>query len=201
MIAFLGWFFLYMAAHTVISVCALPAWVTAVCTCLYTACLLLYFWRKETCRQLLTVRKNALWFALPLFVFALANIVCLRTLTFSVAVVSLLMGAVVEELLFRGVLLSALSRKNLHIAVWGSAVLFGVYHLFSSDLFGAVCALCFGFALAVYAYRFCSLLPCIVAHLLTNLFGNSDVPMWLLMFSSMICVIYGCMLYPRKKEN
>lgn len=203
MTAFFCWFFLYVAVPFALSVWMYPTWVTAnaVCTCLYTACLLLYFWRKETYRELLTVRKNGLLLALPLFVFAVANIVCLRTLTFSVAVVSLMAGAVAEELLFRGMLFSALNNINRHAAVWGTAVLFGVYHLIAVGYIQALCAFCFGFALAAYVCRFRTVLPCMAAHLVTNAFGNSDVPLWMLLLCCVICSVYGCCVYFRKKES
>ncbi len=201
MTGFFCWIFLYIAVNAVIPFFALSAWVNVGFAVVYTVCLGIWLWREKSCRDWLVLKKRGWLAAWPLFVFAVANAVFLQGVSLSVAFFGVAVGAIAEELLFRGVLLSALSRKSAHIAVWGSAVLFGVYHLFSGDLFGAVCALCFGFALAVYAYRFRSLLPCIAAHLLTNLLGNSGVPAWLLVLSSIICVIYGCILYPRKKEN
>ncbi len=197
MTEFLCWIFLYVFSHTVISICASPL-LTATITVIYTVCLLWLFCRKTQYRDLLAFRKVDLMAAIPLFIFAMANFVFLRDFTVSAVWVTVSVGAIAEELLFRGLLLSSLKEKNQHAAVWGSTILFGAYHLLSGDFLGAFCALCFGFALAVYVARFSSVLPCIAAHLLTNMLGNSYVPWHVLVLFSAFCVIYGFTLYPKR---
>lgn len=200
MAAFFGWFFLYVTVPSVVLICTYPTWVAAdaVCICLYTVCLLLWLWRKDTYRVLLTVRKNGLLAALPLLVFAVANVVSLRGLTFSVTVVSLIAGAVVEELLFRCVLFTGLEKINRHAAVWGTAVLFSLYHLIAADYMQALCALCFGLVTAAYVCRFRAVLPCVAAHVVTNALSGSDPPLWVLLICCAVCAVYGCWLYLRK---
>ncbi len=194
---FFCWIFPYFAVHGILSACACPMWITAVVTAVYTVCLAVRFFRKTPP----TLHADAFLKAVPLFVFAAANVVFLRGVTFSAAWVCAICGAVAEELLFRGLLITALEKKNVHIAVWGSAIVFGAYHLIGGGYVQALCAVCFGFALAAYACRFRAVLPCVAAHLLTNAFGNSNVPVWVLLLCCVICGIYGCWLYFNMKEN
>ncbi len=201
MIAFFCWLFLYLAVCAVTAALALPLWVTAVVTVLYTAVLVIWLCSHAAWREWFTSRADRWVAALPLFVFAATNVLFLQGITFSAAWVCAICGAVAEELLFRGFLVSALQRKSFHIAVWVSAMLFSAYHLIGGGYVQAVCALCFGFALATYVCRFRLVLPCVAAHLLTNAFGNSNVPTWVLWCCCAVCSIYGCWLYFHKKEN
>lgn len=197
MTEFFCWIFLYIALHTIISACASPL-MTAVVTILYTACLLWLFCRKAPYRELIAFHKDGLVMAIPLFIFAMANFVFLRDFSVSAVLVTVTVGAAAEELLFRGLMFSALNKKSQHAAIWGSTVLFFAYHLLGGDILGAFCALCFGFALAVYVARFGSVLPCIAAHMLTNMLSIGYVPWQFLLLCSAICIIYGCILYPKK---
>lgn len=196
MIGCICWSLLYFVANSVLSLLGCPVWVTAVVTACIAVSLTAFCWRKDArCRT-----SGDLCAALPLLVFAAANIVFLETLTFSAVWVCTLVGAVVEELLFRGLLLGALEKKNTHIAIACSTLLFGAYHWINGGHWQALCAVCFGFALAVYMCRFRAVWPCVAVHVLTNAFGNAAVPLWLLLLCCVICSIYGWVLYPRKKE-
>jgi membrane protease YdiL (CAAX protease family) len=73
-----------------------------------------------------------------------------------------------EELVFRGALFGALrSRLSVYTAAGASALLFGVLHFYSLPWLVGVTA--FGFVCAVARERTRSLVPGIVAHMLTNL--------------------------------
>lgn len=73
---------------------------------------------------------------------------------------------VVEEMLFRGVVLrSFLQQYDRRQAIWGSALLFGVFHL---NIYQFVAALCGGLVLGWLYERSRSLIPCIALHAAYN---------------------------------
>lgn len=80
-------------------------------------------------------------------------------------VVIVLIPPLVEEMLFRGMILQSLKRFGNGFAVVASALLFGFYHAnFAQSLFAVICGLAMGFVVI----RTGSLLPSILIHMLNN---------------------------------
>lgn len=76
--------------------------------------------------------------------------------------------AVLEEWLFRGVILDFLRPQSVVLAVIGSATLFALYHL---SWFQFLPAFLLGIGLALIVVRFGSVWPAVVAHALFNTIG------------------------------
>ena len=80
-------------------------------------------------------------------------------------VVIVLIPPLVEELLFRGMVLQSLRRFGDGFAVLASALMFGLYHAnFAQSVFAIICGLAMGFVVI----RTGSLLPSILIHMLNN---------------------------------
>lgn len=81
------------------------------------------------------------------------------------AVCVIIIPPLVEEMVFRGMILQSLRRFGDGFAILFSAILFGLYHgNFIQMVFAFVCGLALGFA----AVRTNSLLPCILIHFINN---------------------------------
>lgn len=76
--------------------------------------------------------------------------------------------AVLEEWLFRGVVLNFLQSKSAALAVIGSAVAFALYHL---SVFQLLPTLLLGLGLGIIVVYFGTLWPAIVAHTVFNILG------------------------------
>ena len=87
-----------------------------------------------------------------------------------------------EEVIFRGLLLMSIARKNVRSAIIISSVSFGVGHIINlfngsgMDLVTNLCQIVFaiavGFLLVTIFYRGGSLLPCIITHAAINTLGT-----------------------------
>lgn len=73
--------------------------------------------------------------------------------------------AIVEELVFRGVLARALARHSVALAIVGSAIAFSLYHVDPAQM---VSTFPLGLALATMAVRSGSVVPGMIAHFLNN---------------------------------
>lgn len=91
----------------------------------------------------------------------------------------MLFVGIVEEILFRGFLFKAIAKDNVTLAIIISSVTFGLGHLLHlingsgvelvENLFQVFGAIAMGFLFVVIFYRGGSLIPCIVAHSLTDM--------------------------------
>lgn len=84
---------------------------------------------------------------------------------------TILTAGIVEELLFRGYLLSRLQLffKNSHVPVIISAVVFGLFHIGYGTLLNVIGPMLLGVLFALYYNRYKNIVPVIIAHFLYDL--------------------------------
>jgi len=82
-----------------------------------------------------------------------------------------------EELLFRGVLYRALDEwRGARLAIWGSALAFGLYHIGSQGLAGAIGTGFIGLILAAIRWRAGGIVGLIIAHGLLDITSQLMLP-------------------------
>lgn len=79
-----------------------------------------------------------------------------------------LLGPILEELLYRGILLQSMRKYNERFAIFLSAVIFGLMH---ENYQQFILAFLLGIPLAVVAVKYNSLIPSIIAHIIVNTTG------------------------------
>ena len=97
-------------------------------------------------------------------------------------IVCMLCVGFLEEVIFRGLLFTAIAKNNIRSAVVISSVTFGIGHLINlfngsgMDIVNNLCQIVFaiavGFLLVTIFYRGGSLLPCIITHAAINTLGT-----------------------------
>lgn len=151
--------------------------------------------------------RAMLWF-IPLWIIAGCNLLSgikpgypLPGLIF--AVLSMAMVGVAEELIFRGFLFKAMLKNGSALAaVIVSSVTFGLGHIvnlltgheLTETLWQLVFAVTVGFVFTMAFYKGGSLLPCILAHSLTDVFavlGNDEAPLWLNITVHAVVIVVG----------
>ena len=132
--------------------------------------------------------RAMLWF-LPLWLIASCNLWGGVSVRYPLpgqlfAIVSMALVGFAEELIFRGFLFKAMLKNgNVRTAVIVSSVTFGLGHILNlftghdliPTLIQVVFAVAFGFAVTMAFYKSGSLLPCILAHSLTDVFSTFAV--------------------------
>ena len=123
----------------------------------------------------------------PLIILASGNLWNGAAVNYSPAetvcrVVCMLCVGFLEEVIFRGLLFSAIARDNIRSAVIISSVTFGIGHIINlfngsgMDLVSNLCQIVFavavGFLLVTIFYRGGSLIPCILVHAAINTLGT-----------------------------
>lgn len=90
------------------------------------------------------------------------------------AAATLILPPLVEETIFRGLIMGYLKKAGAHFLVINliQAVLFGIFHM---NLIQGIYAACLGFVLGYLAYRYDGLIVPMVMHALFNLFGTAGV--------------------------
>lgn len=175
-------------------------WARILIAALYTAVLFVYYLRTEKKTAYLYCR-SAVIYSIPLFTFTVSNLITITEFSLEQALL-LSIGAISEELLFRGLLIRALSRLIPIYRALISSLIFALYHLVcGADLTLTLCSLCFGFVLSAYVLTFKRILPCIAAHAVTNLCSGGGTQPILISVCSLISVLYGCILIKNTKEN
>ena len=125
-------------------------------------------------------------FFIPMWVLATGNLWGGFALSYSgaaqvFAVLSMLLVGYVEEMLFRGFLFKALASKNdIRVAILVSAVTFGVGHIINlltgqanlETVIQVFFAVAWGFIFTMVFYKSKSLIPCILAHGLVDVFSK-----------------------------
>ena len=128
-------------------------------------------------------------------------------------VVSMLCVGFLEEVIFRGFLFKALCTESEKQAIVISSVTFGIGHIvnllngaeFLSTFLQICYAVAIGFLFTVIFYRTGSLLPCIIAHGLTNslstfaVSGSIAFGIVVSIFLIVVSVSFGIIIY--RKEN
>ena len=161
--------------------------------------------------------RAMLWF-MPLWVIASANlwggVIAHYAMPGQIfAVVSMALVGFAEEMIFRGFLFKAMLRDgSVTAAVVVSAVTFGLGHILNlftgheltETLLQVVFAIAFGFAVTLAFYKGGSLLPCIAAHSLTDVFavfskgeGSSMLNMICHIVLVAVCAFYSIYLARR----
>ena len=126
-------------------------------------------------------------FYLPLMILVSGNLWNGAALNYSPAetvcrIACMLCVGFLEEVIFRGLLFTAIAKNNIKSAVVISSVTFGIGHMINlfngsgMDLVSNLCQIVFavavGFLLVTIFYRGGSLLPCIVVHSAINTLGT-----------------------------
>ena len=130
--------------------------------------------------------KSVLYY-IPLVMIASVNLwmgICFKmdALHSTVYFVAMIFTGIVEEMLFRGFLLKAMSKDNVKSAVILTSILFGIGHIVnlfngnSDDLVATVCQLFYaaaaGFLLAAVLIVSESIIPCMITHSMLNALGT-----------------------------
>ena len=167
-------------------------------------------WPKDT--------KRFLYF-LPVWFLATGNLwdgfaPSFRGLPLLIAVLSMILVGYVEEMLFRGFLFRALLNKDRPaVAIIVSSVTFGMGHIVNllagqasfETLVQIVFAVSWGFILTMVYYKSGSLLPCIVAHAMIDVFsllGADNVTVDMICVGATVLGAIGyCLYLSRIKEE
>ncbi len=123
-------------------------------------------------------------FWIPLLVLPIFNI-CIQkeiTLAFS-TIIYMICVSVVEEIFFRGFMLCCLIKKSRLYGIVISSLVFAIFHfvnLFQCQnyiyvILQFICAFVVGICYAAIVVQYHSLLPCLIAHALTNITGIPSV--------------------------
>ena len=160
--------------------------------CVLQATVLFLFIRKNGLQKRYGLCKSPVpaWrflFYVPLVVLASGNLWNGVALNYSPTetvcrVVCMLCVGFLEEVIFRGLLFTAIAKNNVRSAIIISSVTFGIGHIINlvngsgmgliSNLCQIVFAIAVGFLLVTIFYRGGSLLPCILVHSAINTLGT-----------------------------
>ena len=160
--------------------------------CILQAVILFAFIRKNRlqkryglCRS--SVSASRFLYYVPLFILASGNLWNGIALNYSLPeticrIVCMLCVGFLEEVIFRGLLFTAIAKDTVKSAVVLSSVTFGIGHIINlfngsgMELVNNLCQIVFatavGFLLVTIFYRGGSLLPCILAHSAINTLGT-----------------------------
>lgn len=130
------------------------------------------------------------------------------------AVLSMLLVGYVEELLFRGFLFKALaSKNNIRVAIIISAVTFGIGHIVNllsgqanpETVIQVFFAVAWGFIFTMVFYKSKSLIPCILAHGLVDVFSkfsaDNAASEWICMGATIVAAVLYCTYLVRAKDQ
>ena len=164
------------------------AYAASAAFCILQACVLFCFIRKNDllkryglCKSPVPARRFLYY--VPLIVLASGNLWNGVAVNYTTAetvcrIVCMLCVGFLEEVIFRGLLFTAIAKDNVKSAVIISSVTFGIGHIINlfngsgMDLVSNLCQIVFaiavGFLLVTIFYRGGSLLPCILVHAAIN---------------------------------
>lgn len=130
------------------------------------------------------------------------------------AVLSMLLVGYVEEMLFRGFLFKALAAKNnIQVAIIVSAVTFGIGHIVNlltgqanlETVIQVFYAVAWGFICTMVFYKSKSLIPCILAHGLVDVFSkfsaNNITSEWIYMGVTIVVAIVYCIYLTKAADK
>lgn len=164
--------------------------------------------------------RAMLWF-FPLWIIASLNLWGGVAARYAIpgqifAVVSMAMVGFAEELIFRGFLFKAMLKDgNVKAAVIVSSVTFGLGHILNlftgheivETLVQVAFAVAFGFIVTMAFYKSGSLLPCILAHSLTDVFSKfaggetSSLLNWIVHIGVVVLAVFYCLYLARRVET
>ena len=159
------------------------------------------------------VKAANLAFFIPLILISSVNIWCglranLPVATAILSVISMCFVALLEEVIFRGLLFKAMCRDNVKVAVIVSSLTFGLWHivnlLLGAPVFETVLQLVYasavGFCYTVVFLVGGSIVPCILSHAIVNslsVFALEPSKVWLIIIAvvqTLISTGYGIWL-------
>ena len=205
------WVILYGLVYEAAGAAGKASWLLPAAMAAYTAAFLLWTRKSGNAQQIGLAKSTGISPAmLPLLVLPLGNLLA-NGFSFPgwEAAFVLICGSITEELFFRGFLFSYLLRRGPICAVLGSSLLFALMHFANlgsgaevlDTLMQVLCAFWVGVCYCLAILRWKSLLPCIVAHSLTNLTAAESSPVFLPLICILICVCYSLWLKNQMKEN
>lgn len=190
-------------------------WVTALAMMIYVGLLLFWIFRTGKHREvnLGAVRqlqfKNFFYFA-PLALLPIYNIVTADKHQIGLsAVVFMLSVSLAEEVFFRGFMLRFFIKKGKLSAILLTSACFALFHCvnlaeysdFTYILMQVLCAFAVGICYGAVTIKFESLIPCFIAHTLTNVTGilnpayvGQGEEMWGLLICIAAYAFYGIWL-------
>lgn len=223
------WILLYViamsAAETFSDELGIYSSVTLPVTIIF-AIVLYVFVKKKNLSEEIGLCPNAklaysnVWYCVPFIIIATVNLWNGVTLRFSVNetvfhIVSMLMVGFIEEVLFRGLLYTAISRKNVRLAIIISSLTFGAGHVVNmaigADAFSTVLqmiyAVAIGFAFSCFVQYSKHLWPCIICHGVLNALSVFSVEGQTIQYQIIVCLIltvisvgYGIILLKQDKQ-
>ena len=160
--------------------------------CILQAVVLFAFFRKNNLQKRYGLCKSPVpaWrflYYVPLLILASGNLWNGVAVNYSMAgtvchIVCMLCVGFLEEVIFRGLLFSAIAKDNIRSAIVISSVTFGIGHIINlfngsgmnlaNNLCQIVFAIAIGFLLVTIFYRGGSLLPCIFVHSAINVLST-----------------------------
>ena len=149
-------------------------------------------------------------FFIPVFVLATGNLWDGFSLSFNgadlvIATLSMILVGLVEEMIFRGFLFKAMLGNGKTVpAIIVSAVTFGIGHIV--NLFAGqagfetaiqiIFAISWGFILTMVFYKSESLIPCIIAHAMIDVFSlygaENELADWIYIGATIVTAIFYC---------
>ena len=157
-------------------------------------------------------------FFIPMWILATGNLWAGFALSYQgvslvIAVLSMVLIGFVEEMIFRGFLFKAmLANGNKAAAIIVSSVTFGIGHLVNlfagqasfDTLMQVIFAVSWGFILTMVFYKSKSLIPCIIAHAMIDVFSvfgaeNRLVDQIYILATVIVSIVY-CIYLSRLKE-
>lgn len=158
------------------------------------------------------------FFFIPMWILATGNLWAGFALSYQgvslvIAVLSMVLIGFVEEMIFRGFLFKAmLANGNKAAAIIVSSVTFGIGHLVNlfagqasfDTLMQVIFAVSWGFILTMVFYKSKSLIPCIIAHVMIDVFSvfgaeNRLVDQIYILATVIVSIVY-CIYLSRLKE-
>lgn len=186
------------------------SWLIPAAMLIYTLILVLWIWRTNRAQMLglciPTCRNNIHWLCLPpLALLPFYNLLSADSYTLDLSTAILMLSvSTVEEIFFRGFLLQLPVKHSKVFSIYLSSLLFSLFHLVNvsqgidSGYIGmqVICAFASGLCYSSAKIVTGSLLPCIAAHFLTNITGNSQLPqttasrisLWICI---LVCIYWG----------
>ncbi len=160
--------------------------------CILQTIVLLVFIRKNNLMKRYGLCKSAVpaWrflYFVPLLILALGNLWNGVAVNYTSAetvcrIACMLCVGFLEEVIFRGLLFTAIAKNNIKSAIIISSVTFGIGHIINlfngsgmnlvNNLCQIIFAIAVGFLLVTIFYRGGSLLPCIIVHSAINTLGT-----------------------------
>ena len=158
-------------------------------------------------------------FFIPMFILATGNLwdgfeLSLKGTELLFATLSMILVGFVEEMIFRGFLFKAMLGNGKTVpAIIVSAVTFGIGHIVNlfagqasfETVMQIIFAISWGFILTMVFYKSGSLIPCIIAHAMIDVFSlygaDNELADWIYIGMTIITAVIYCIYLGRLKEE